>query len=96
MLVEVLLRLQSQGFSNLNHCPKADDPRNHLVLTFLSAVDMLQPRYVVMENVKGILFFRLGGEQAGIHRIEGGISRGIVKLIKRLLTALKYDKYLCP
>jgi site-specific DNA-cytosine methylase len=57
---------------------------------------MLQPRYVVMENVRGILSFRLGGEQAGTHKIEGGISRGIVKLIKRLLTALKYDEYLFP
>lgn len=51
---------------------------------------MLQPSYVIMENVRGILFYRIGGRQASLNRIEGGIQCGMVKLVKRLLLSLKY------
>lgn len=80
-----------QGFSRINRFARADDPRNDLILTFLSAVEMLKPKYVLLENVRGILTYRLGGQQAGISRIEGGIKGGMVMLIKRILTALNYQ-----
>ncbi|PVG01704.1 S-adenosyl-L-methionine-dependent methyltransferase [Serendipita vermifera] len=80
-----------QGFTRLNHWPKADDPRNRLILSFLSTVDLLRPKYVVLENVRGLLTFRLGARQAGLNKIEGGIERGFVKLVLRLLTAMNYQ-----
>jgi site-specific DNA-cytosine methylase len=73
----------------LNHCPRADDPRNHLILAFLSSVELLKPKYVLLENVRGILTFRLGARQVGLTRVEGGILGGMVMLIKRVLMGLK-------
>ena len=44
-----------QGFSMANRQRLIDDPRNHLYKSYISAVDILQPKVVVMENVRGIL-----------------------------------------
>lgn len=44
-----------QGFSMANRQRVIDDPRNHLYKSYINAVDKLQPRFVVMENVKGML-----------------------------------------
>jgi DNA (cytosine-5)-methyltransferase 1 len=43
-----------------------------------------------MENVKGMLYFRLNGQQAG-RRIVGGIEMGMMKFIYRTLIALGYN-----
>lgn len=83
-----MLNHNSQGFTGLNRRPKVDDPKNRLVLSFLSAVDMLQPKYVIMENVRGILTWRLGAEQVDEKRVVGGVPQGMVKLFKRALTGL--------
>ena len=44
-----------QGFSSANKQPILDDPRNELYKYFLKAVTQLLPKFVVMENVKGML-----------------------------------------
>jgi DNA (cytosine-5)-methyltransferase 1 len=44
-----------QGFSGYNRHRRVGDPRNSLVESFLDVVEHLKPRYVLMENVPGIL-----------------------------------------
>jgi DNA (cytosine-5)-methyltransferase 1 len=44
-----------QGFSGYNRHRNAGDPRNSLVESFLDVVAHLKPRYVLMENVPGML-----------------------------------------
>ena len=49
-----------QGFSGYNRYSKSDDPRNSLVDVFIDFVSFLQPRYVIMENVPGLLSMNNG------------------------------------
>ena len=49
-----------QGFCGINRFRDVDDPRNSLVETFFRIVEVLQPRFVVMENVSGILSLEHG------------------------------------
>ncbi|GAA4270439.1 DNA cytosine methyltransferase [Hyunsoonleella aestuarii] len=44
-----------QGFSSANQQRIIDDPRNELYKYFLKAVTKIAPKFVVMENVKGML-----------------------------------------
>lgn len=44
-----------QGFSEANRQRVIDDPRNKLYKYFLLAVERIAPKFVVMENVKGML-----------------------------------------
>ncbi len=44
-----------QGFSGYNRHRRPSDPRNSLVEVFLDFVAYLRPRYVLMENVPGML-----------------------------------------
>jgi DNA (cytosine-5)-methyltransferase 1 len=44
-----------QGFSSANKQPIINDPRNELYKYFLKAVRQILPKFVVMENVKGML-----------------------------------------
>lgn len=44
-----------QGFSMANRQRLIDDPRNHLYKSFVEVVSRVQPRFFVMENVKGML-----------------------------------------
>jgi len=44
-----------QGFSGYNRHRSAEDPRNSLVESFLDVVAYLEPQYVLMENVPGML-----------------------------------------
>jgi DNA (cytosine-5)-methyltransferase 1 len=43
-----------QGFS-LFGARKEDDPRNKLILSYLNTIEVLQPRYFVIENVPGLV-----------------------------------------
>lgn len=47
-----------QGFS-LTGKRNKNDPRNYLFLDYLKIVKMVKPKYFVMENVEGILSFRI-------------------------------------
>ena len=44
-----------QGFSEANRQRVIDDPRNKLYKYFVKAVEKISPKFVVMENVKGML-----------------------------------------
>ena len=44
-----------QGFSEANRQRVIDDPRNRLYKYFIKAVEKLAPKFVVMENVKGMM-----------------------------------------
>ncbi len=44
-----------QGFSSANQQRIIDDPRNELYKYFIKAVFVIAPKFVVMENVKGML-----------------------------------------
>lgn len=44
-----------QGFSTANRQRLIDDPRNHLYKNYVRAVELVKPRFFVMENVKGML-----------------------------------------
>jgi DNA (cytosine-5)-methyltransferase 1 len=46
-----------QGFSKLRHSPPLDDPRNALMKEFLRLVGDLEPRFVLIENVKNLLHY---------------------------------------
>ncbi len=79
----------SQGFSGINRFKKSDDIKNTLVATCLSYVDFYRPTYFLLENVRGMLNFRLGGtQQPGSKKIEGGIKFGVLKFIIRCLTSM--------
>ncbi|KAI5117478.1 hypothetical protein M0805_007182 [Coniferiporia weirii] len=79
-----------QAFSGMNHYKKADDVRLTLIPTMVSYVEFYRPKYVLIENVTGLLNFRLQGEQKG-RRIVGGIESGVVKFIMRAFTSLGYQ-----
>jgi DNA (cytosine-5)-methyltransferase 1 len=49
-----------QGFSGYNRYRGPSDPRNSLVEVFLNFVEILRPRFVVMENVPGMLQMEKG------------------------------------
>jgi DNA (cytosine-5)-methyltransferase 1 len=44
-----------QGFSMANRQRLIDDPRNHLYKSYVEIVKRVQPKFFVMENVKGML-----------------------------------------
>lgn len=44
-----------QGFSMANRQRLIDDPRNHLYKSFVKGIDLLKPKFFVMENVRGML-----------------------------------------
>ncbi|KIY50822.1 S-adenosyl-L-methionine-dependent methyltransferase [Fistulina hepatica ATCC 64428] len=81
-----------QGFSGMNHHRRGDE-YDHRVLypcTLLSFAEVLQPKYFLLENVRGMLDYRLQAQQHGNSMI-GGIPQGMIKLILRTLLALNYQ-----
>lgn len=85
-----------QGFSTAGAC-RLDDPRNKLVFAFVRAVEILGPRYVLMENVAALMFRRGAGVLAEIReslhalgfRTEVAIAHtegyGVPQLRRRLI-----------
>jgi DNA (cytosine-5)-methyltransferase 1 len=72
-----------QGFSGFNRHRHVDDPRNSLMDVFLTFVDWLRPRFVLLENVVGLLSLD-GGRIAGIlltalHELGYATRLGIVQ-----------------
>ncbi|KAJ2788061.1 hypothetical protein GGI15_000236 [Coemansia interrupta] len=80
-----------QGFSRCNRFLKADDIKTSLIANALSYVDFYRPSYFLLENVRGLLDYRLGGVQLGKGRIGGGIKMGMLKFIVRVLTTMGYQ-----
>ncbi|KAJ1935522.1 hypothetical protein FBU59_005358, partial [Linderina macrospora] len=80
-----------QGFSRCNRFIKADDIKTSLIANALSYVDFYRPTYFLLENVRGLLDYKLGGKQVGTGRVEGGIKMGVLKFILRTLTTMGYQ-----
>jgi DNA (cytosine-5)-methyltransferase 1 len=68
---------------------KADDRKSNLILPVLSFIDFLKVKFVVFENVRGFLSFNLSSVQAGLHRTEGGVVMGGLKLVTAALIKMK-------
>jgi len=62
-----------------------------LILNLLSWVDHIEPKYIMFENVRGFLSFRLRARQKNRHTVTGGIEMGGLKFLLRALTELDYQ-----
>lgn len=80
-----------QDFSECNRHRKANSIKNSLLTTLLSYVDHYQPKYFLLENVRGLLNHRLGSNQKTKSTVTGGIEQGSVKFILRALTSMGYS-----
>ncbi|RPD65262.1 S-adenosyl-L-methionine-dependent methyltransferase [Lentinus tigrinus ALCF2SS1-6] len=80
-----------QSHSTLNMYQRAHDRKSHLMLTLLSWVDFLRPKYCFFENVKGFLSYNLHSSQASRYRVEGGIDKGGLKFLVHALVAMGYQ-----
>jgi site-specific DNA-cytosine methylase len=47
------------GFTIANRFPKAEDIRNSLIILYLSLLDFYRPTYFLLENVEGMLNYRV-------------------------------------
>ena len=64
-----------QGFSSANRWQKeSDDPRNKLFFEYLRFVDLLQPKAVLIENVRGILTRDKGYAKKRIEKLLGDLG----------------------
>lgn len=75
-----------QGFSTSGGLSRAagrddKDPRNRLFLNFLEIVDLLRPRWIVFENVPGLLLYDNGRVALEIVRAFGEIDYRVVPMI---------------
>ncbi|ORZ34528.1 hypothetical protein BCR44DRAFT_1146818 [Catenaria anguillulae PL171] len=80
-----------QGFSDLNAAPKSNDAKNTLIPVTLSYVELFRPKAFLLENVTGMLTYRLGGQQKGRHAVSGGFKGGVPRFIVRVLLSLGYQ-----
>ena len=76
-----------QGFCGINPHRRPDDPRNSLVDAFLYAVELLGPRFILMENVTGLL--SLAGGRA-IKEVERRLTNLGYRTAYRVLQAAHY------
>lgn len=61
--------------------------RTTLVCNMLSYVDFYRPKYVLLENVIGLLFHRLECRQES-QETANGVTMSVVKFVFRTLTSL--------
>lgn len=76
-----------QGFSSANRNKIEDDPRNKLFYQFIKFVDIIQPKVIVIENVRGIVTTDNGYAKNQIYDIF--TSRGY-EVNHKLLDASEY------
>ncbi|KAG0055601.1 DNA (cytosine-5)-methyltransferase 1 [Gryganskiella cystojenkinii] len=79
-----------QGFSGMNRFQSGDTLKNSLIATSLSYVDFYRPQYFLLENVRGMMNFKLNQKQVG-KKWVGGTQMGVVKFVLRSLTAMGYQ-----
>ena len=73
---------------------KAHDRKSHLILTLLSWVDFLRPKYCFFENVRGFLQYNLHATQASRHTVVGGIDKGGLKFLVHALLSMGWVYHL--
>lgn len=91
----VFTDLCSQTHSGLNMFKHANDPKSSLIFNALSYVDEYRPKMVYFENVHGFLTYALNATQASVHRLEGGVPMGGLKIVVRALLDLGYQVRFC-
>ncbi|KAI0748472.1 S-adenosyl-L-methionine-dependent methyltransferase [Daedaleopsis nitida] len=79
-----------QSFSMMNHHRRPDDIRSTLVCNMISYVDFYRPQYFLLENVAGLLSYKLLRQTPGKHAVKE-LSMGVVKFIMRALLSLGYQ-----
>ncbi|KAF8640653.1 hypothetical protein AX17_000310 [Amanita inopinata Kibby_2008] len=84
-----------QTHSSLNMFKHANDPKSNLILNALSYVDFYRPVLCYFENVPGFLNYALNATQASMHRLEGGIPMGGLKIVVRALIDMGYQVRFC-
>jgi DNA (cytosine-5)-methyltransferase 1 len=72
-----------QGFSHAGK-KRTDDPRNELVHEFVRATRIIQPQWIIGENVKGLL------SRTGVYP-AGSKARPVIEIIKELFHAIGYE-----
>ncbi|KIY72480.1 S-adenosyl-L-methionine-dependent methyltransferase [Cylindrobasidium torrendii FP15055 ss-10] len=82
-----------QSHSSLNMYKEESDKKSLLILTTLSYVDLLRPRFVFFENVPGFLQYQLDAYQDanGQKQLVGALEHGGLKLIIRILLEMDYQ-----
>lgn len=65
-----------QGFSNAGR-RRQDDPRNTLFQAYLELVDILQPRYVLVENVRGFTVNFRSVQTGAIQNFSEALQQGL-------------------
>ncbi|KAK2464749.1 hypothetical protein APHAL10511_003167 [Amanita phalloides] len=80
-----------QSHSGLNMFKLADDPKTNLIFNALSYMDEYRPQMGYFENVPGFVHYPLNPIQASVHRLEGGIPMGGLKILVRALVDLGYQ-----
>lgn len=72
-----------QGFSHAGK-KRTDDPRNELVHEFVRATRLIQPEWIIGENVKGLL------SRTGVYP-AGSPPRPVIDIIKQLFHEIGYE-----
>ena len=71
----------------------ANDRKTNLIFNAMSYMDAYRPEMGYFENVQGFLNYSLNATQASVHRLEGGIPMGGLKILVRALVDLGYNFY---
>jgi DNA (cytosine-5)-methyltransferase 1 len=81
-----------QGFSSANQQRIIDDPRNELYKYFVTAIKAILPKFVVMENVKGMLSVanEVVEDYQNIHETRNGIEYSY-KVDYKLLNSVDFS-----
>lgn len=81
-----------QGFSSANQQRIIDDPRNELYKYFVKAIKTLLPKFVVMENVKGMLSVadQVVEDYQNINEVREGITYSY-KVAYKLLNSADFS-----
>ncbi|MEK4462838.1 DNA cytosine methyltransferase [Paenibacillus sp. FSL H8-0315] len=80
-----------QGFSLTGKRDK-EDPRNYLFIDYLKIVKIVKPKYFVIENVEGILSFKVSGLKAISRTIYDNVTvpEIIIKEAEKIGYSVKY------
>lgn len=80
-----------QGFS-LTGKRNQEDPRNYLFIDYLKIVRIVKPKYFVIENVEGILSFKVSGLKALSRTVYDNVTvpEVIVKEAEKIGYSVKY------
>lgn len=81
-IVENTIVHNCQGFSHAGK-KKSDDPRNELVHQFVRAARLIQPKWIIGENVKGLL------SRKGVYP-TGTAQRPVIDIIREIFEAIGY------